>query len=331
MLDQIYVSTAGGSANGAATTNLPSGTVTKSGAAAAAAGSLSLDSARNAATNALAASGHSSASSGAAVSTAQETMIPLSAIAHFERGNTPLSVNHQGSFVTTTISYNLALGDSESDAENEIKAAEAEIRMPASVHEVAGGGNAMFAESFSSMPLLLAIAILSIYIVLGILYESVVHPFTILSTLPSAGLGALVGQWVFGLEFTIISAIAVVLLIGIVKKNAILMVDFAIEARRERGLTPFDAIYQACLMRFRPIMMTTFAAVLGAVPLAIGFGEGGEVRQPLGVSIVGGLLVSQILTLYTTPVIYLYFDRLSVWMERRRGFRGRRAAPAAAE
>jgi multidrug efflux pump len=331
MLDQIYVSTAGGAANGAATTNLPSGTVTQSGAAAAAAGSQSLDSARNAATNALAASGHSSASSGAAVSTAQETMIPLSGIAKFERGNTPLSVNHQGSFVTTTISYNLALGDSESDAEKEIKAAEAEIQMPASVHEVTGGGNAMFADSFSSMPLLLAVAILSIYIVLGILYESVVHPFTILSTLPSAGLGALVGQMVFGLEFTIISAIAVVLLIGIVKKNAILMVDFAIEARRERGLTPFDAIYQACLMRFRPIMMTTFAAVLGAVPLAIGFGEGGEVRQPLGVSIVGGLLVSQILTLYTTPVIYLYLDRLSVWMERRRGFRGRRAAPAAAE
>jgi multidrug efflux pump len=332
MLDQIYISTAGGGANGAATTNLPSGTVTKSGATAAAAGSASLDSARNAATNALAASGRSSASSGAAVSTAQETMIPLSAIAHYERGNTPLSVNHQGSFVTTTISYNLALGDSESDAAKEIKAAEAEIHMPAAVHEVTGGGNAIFADSFSSLPLLLVVAILSIYIVLGILYESTVHPFTILSTLPSAGLGALLGQMLFGLEFTIISAIAVVLLIGIVKKNAIMMVDFAIEARRTRNLTPFDAIYQACLMRFRPIMMTTFAAVLGAVPLAVGFGEGGEVRQPLGVSIVGGLLVSQVLTLYTTPVIYLYLDRLSVWMERRRwGFRRRGAAPSAAE
>jgi len=329
MLDEIYISTAGGAAKGSATTNLPSGTVTQSGATAAAAGSASLDSARNAATNALAASGRSSASAGAAVSTAKETMIPLSAIAHYQRGNTPLSINHQGGFVTTTISYNLALGDSESDAAAEIRAAAAEIHMPASVHEVTSGANAMFAESFSNMPLLLAIAILSIYIVLGILYESAIHPITILSTLPSAGLGALIGQMAFGLEFTVISAIAVVLLIGIVKKNAILMVDFAIDARRERGLNPFDAIYQACLMRFRPIMMTTFAAVLGAVPLAIGFGEGGEVRRPLGVSIVGGLLVSQILTLYTTPVIYLYLDRFGLWMERKRAnWRGKEAAPA---
>jgi multidrug efflux pump len=333
MLDDIYISTAGGSAKGSATTNLPSGAVTKSGATAAAAGSASLDSARNASTNAIAASGRSSASAGAAVSTAKETMVPLSAIARYERDNTPLSVNHQGAFVTTTISYNLTLGDSESDALEEIRAAKTEIQMPASVHEVAGGGNAMFADSFSNMPLLLAIAILSIYIVLGILYESAIHPITILSTLPSAGLGALIGQMAFGIEFTVISAIAVVLLIGIVKKNAILMVDFAIDARRERGLTPFEAIYEACLMRFRPIMMTTFAAVLGAVPLAIGFGEGGEVRRPLGVSIVGGLLVSQILTLYTTPVIYLYLDRFSLWMERMRAAWGRRggAAPQAAE
>ncbi|MCW2274406.1 nodulation protein [Rhodoblastus acidophilus] len=332
MLDEIYISTAGGAAKGSATTNLPSGAVTKSGDTTAAAGSASLDSARNASTNALAASGRSSASAGAAVSTAQETMIPLSAIARYERGNTPLSVNHQGGFVTTTISYNLALGDTESDADAEIRAAAADIHMPASVHPVTNGANAMFAESFSNMPLLLMIAILSIYIVLGILYESAIHPITILSTLPSAGLGALIGQMAFGIEFTVISAIAVVLLIGIVKKNAILMVDFAIDARRERGLSPFEAIYEACLMRFRPIMMTTFAAVLGAVPLAIGFGEGGEVRRPLGVSIVGGLLVSQILTLYTTPVIYLYLDRFSLWMERKRAnWKGQRAAESPAE
>jgi len=327
MLDEIYISTSGGGANGSKTTNLPSGAVTKSGSATTTAGSASLDSARNAATNALAASGRSSASSGAAVSTAKETMIPLSAIAHYERGNTPLSVNHQGGFVTTTISYNLDVGDSESGASAEIRAASAEIGLPSAVHEVTNGGNAMFAESFANMPLLLLIAILSIYIVLGVLYESAIHPITILSTLPSAGLGALLGQMAFGIKFTVISAIAVVLLIGIVKKNAIMMVDFAIEARRERGLSPFEAIHQACLMRFRPIMMTTFAAVLGAVPLAIGFGEGGEVRQPLGVSIVGGLLVSQLLTLYTTPVIYLYLDRFGLWVERKRANWGRRRAP----
>jgi multidrug efflux pump len=331
MLDEIYISTAGGGAQGSATTNLPSGAVTQSGATAASAGSASLDSARNAATNALAASGRSSASSGAAVSTAKETMIPLSAIARYERDNTPLSVNHQGGFVTTTISYNLDLGDSESNALEEIKAAEADIHMPASVHAVTSGANQIFVDSFSSMPLLLLIAIISIYIVLGILYESAIHPFTILSTLPSAGLGALIGQMAFGIEFTVISAIAVVLLVGIVKKNAILMVDFAIEARRDRNLSPFDAIYQACLMRFRPIMMTTFAAVLGAVPLAVGFGEGGEVRQPLGVSIVGGLLVSQMLTLFTTPVVYLYLDRFSLWLERRRAAWRGEGAPAPAE
>ncbi len=318
MLDQIYISTAGGAANGTLTTQLPSGSVTQPGAAAAAAGSASLDAARNAATNALAASGKSSASSGAAVSTAKETMVPLSAIAHYQRGNAPLSVNHQGAFVTTTISYNLDLGASESDGLAEIRAAEAEIHMPASVHAVPGGGNQMFADSFSNMPLLFAAALVSIYIVLGVLYESAIHPLTIISTLPSAGLGALVGQMAFGIEFTIVSAIAVVLLIGIVKKNAIMMVDFAIDARRERGLAPLEAITEACLLRFRPIMMTTFAAVLGAVPLAIGFGEGGEIRRPLGIAIVGGLLVSQALTLYTTPVVYLYLDRFSLWLERRR-------------
>ena len=326
MLDEIYISTSGGGANGTATSNLPSGVVTVKGASAAAAGAQGLDSARNAATNALAASGKSSASSGAAVSTAKETMVPLSAIAHFQRGNAPLSVNHQGPFVTTTLSYNLALGDSLSDALAEIKAAEDEIRMPTNFHGLPSGSAQVFAESFATLPLLFVAALFTIYIVLGVLYESAIHPLTIISTLPSAGLGALIGLLAFNIEFSIISAIAVVLLIGIVKKNAILMVDFAIEARRDRGLAPVDAIYQACMLRFRPIMMTTFAAMLGALPLAIGFGEGGEIRRPLGVAIVGGLLVSQALTLYTTPVIYLYLDRFSLWLERRRAALATKAA-----
>ncbi len=322
MLEQIYVSTAGGAANGVALSNLPGGAVTQkaaAGAAAAAAGSASLDSARNAATNALAASGKSSASSGAAVSTAKETMVPLSAFAHFERGNAPLSINHQGPFVTTTISFNLAPTDALSDGIAEIKAAEAEIRMPASIHGGASGTALVFANSFKTLPLLFLTAIFAIYIVLGVLYESTIHPITIISTLPSAGVGALLGLWLFNIEFSIISAIGVILLIGIVKKNAIMMVDFAIVAKRDHAATSYDAIYEACMLRFRPILMTTFAAILGALPLALSFGEGGELRRPLGVSIVGGLIISQLLTLFTTPVVYLYLDRLSVWLNKRRG------------
>ena len=317
MLDQIYVSTAGGAANGVALSNLPGGTVSKNaaaGAVAAAAGSASLDSARNAATNALAASGKSSASAGAAVSTTLETMVPLSAFAHYERSNAALSINHAGPFVTTTISFNLAPTDALSDGIAEIKATEAEIRMPASIQGAASGTALVFAESFKSMPLLFLTAILAIYIVLGILYESTIHPITIISTLPSAGVGALLGLWLFNIEFSIISAIGVILLIGIVKKNAIMMVDFAIVAKKDHGANSYDAIYEACMLRFRPILMTTFAAILGALPLALSFGEGGELRRPLGVSIVGGLIISQLLTLFTTPVVYLYLDRFSLWL-----------------
>ena len=334
MLDQIYVSTAGGAANGVATTSLPSGAVTKiapageTATAAAAAGSASLDSARNAATNALAASGKSSASSGSAVSTAKETMIPLSAFSHYERGNTPLEINHQGPFTTTTISFNLDPKDSLGAGLAEIHAAEAEIRMPSSVHGSTSGTAQVFADSFSSMPLLFLTALVAVYIVLGVLYESYIHPITILSTLPSAGVGAILGLMIFGIDFSIIAAIGVILLIGIVKKNAIMMVDFAIAAKRDHNASSYDAIYEACILRFRPIMMTTMAAMLGAAPLAISFGEGGELRRPLGVSIVGGLMISQLLTLYTTPVVYLYMDRFSLWSAaQRRRFATRRGKP----
>ncbi len=327
MLDQIYVSTAGGAANGVALSNLPGGSVTKKGASATAAGSLSLDTARNAATNALAASGKSSASSGSAVSTVQETMAPLSAVTHFERGNAPLAINHSGPFVTTTISFNLDLHDSLQDGLAEIHAAEAEIHMPTSVHGSPSGTAQVFAKSFKSMPLLLGVALLAIYIVLGVLYESTIHPITILSTLPSAGVGAFLALMLFHIQFSIIAGLGIILLIGIVKKNAIMMVDFAIVAKRDHAATSYDAIYEACMLRFRPIMMTTMAAILGAVPLALSFGEGGEIRRPLGVSIVGGLIISQMLTLFTTPVVYLYLDRFSVWANARR----RGAAPRAAD
>ena len=338
MLEEIYISTAGGAANGSATSNLPGGSVTKQApagetATSAAAGSASLDSARNAATNALAASGKSTASAGAAVSTTQETMIPLSAISHYERGNTSLSINHEGPFITTTISFNLDPKDSLSDGIAEIHAAEAEIRMPTSVHGAASGSALLFASSFASLPFLFLTAIVAIYIVLGILYESLVHPITILSTLPSAGVGALLALMALHIQFDVIAAIGVILLIGIVKKNAIMMVDFAIVARNTKGLGPRDAIYEACMLRLRPILMTTCAAILGALPLAISFGEGGEIRRPLGVAIVGGLMVSQVLTLYTTPVIYVYLDRFSLWAnaKRRRFFSPSAQAAGAAQ
>ena len=332
MLDQIYVSTAGGAANGVALSNLPGGSVTRKGVAASAAGSLALDTARNAATNALAASGKSSASSGSAVSTVQEPMVPLSAITHFERGNAPLAINHSGPFVTTTISFNLDVHNSLQDGLAEIHAAEAEIHMPASVHGSPSGTAQVFAQSFKTMPMLLGLAILAIYIVLGILYESLIHPITIISTLFPAGVGALLALKLFDIPLTIIAGLGIILLIGIVKKNAIMMVDFAIVAKRDHAATSRDAIYEACMLRFRPIMMTTCAAILGAVPLALSFGEGGEIRRPLGVAIVGGLVISQLLTLFTTPVVYLYLDRFSVWANERRGRLGTRPAePAPAE
>jgi multidrug efflux pump len=291
------------------------------------AGAIASDTARNQANNALANSGRGSTSTGAAVATAAETMVPLSAIAHYETGNTPLAVNHQALFVASTISFNLAPGVSLSQAQQAIDTAVRRLDMPAAVRGSFQGTAAAFQQSLAGEPLLIAAAVVAVYIVLGVLYESYVHPITILSTLPSAGVGAILALIVTDTEFSIIALIGVILLIGIVKKNAIMMIDFALDAERSRGLTSREAIYQACLKRFRPIMMTTLAAMLGAVPLAIGFGEGAELRRPLGISIVGGLIVSQVLTLYTTPVIYLYLDRFRLWAQQRwRGIGGPRLA-----
>ena len=332
-LKQIYISTAGGNASGTQKTNAVVGTVaTAKTASTTTAATIAASSARNAATNALANVGKGSASSAAAVSTSKETMVPLSSVASFSTSNTPLSVSHQGSFVATTISFNIAPGKALSDASAVIAQAMQDIGMPAAIHGSFQGTAQTFQKSLQTVPLLIGAALLAIYIVLGVLYESYVHPITILSTLPSAGVGALLALMAFGLDFSIIAAIGVILLIGIVKKNAILMIDFALEAERSRGLHPREAIFEACLMRFRPIMMTTAAAMLGALPLALSFGDGGELRRPLGISIVGGLAVSQVLTLYTTPVVYLYLDRFRLFCKRQwhRAFPGL-AAPEAAE
>jgi len=269
--------------------------------------------ARNAFTNALANTGHGPTSAGAAVSTTQETMIPLAAVTHYRPGQTPLTVNHQGLFVASTISFNLLEGKSLGEALNEIDRAIARIHLPGSIHGSLAGTAQLFQQSLGKEPILILAAIAAVYILLGVLYESYIHPITILSTLPSAGVGAILALIVFHTEFDIIGLIGVFLLIGIVKKNAIMMVDFAIEAKRLRHLNSYDAIYEACLLRFRPIIMTTSAAILGAVPLALSFGNGGEIRRPLGIAIMGGLIVSQALTLYTTPVLYLCMDQLGRW------------------
>ncbi len=257
------------------------------------------------------------ASTGVAVSSSPEGMTPLSAIGTWADSSTPTSVNHQDTSPATTISFNLADGKSLSDATDAIARAQASIGMPATVHGSFQGTAQTFQASLATLPVLIVAAIVAIYLVLGILYESYIHPITVLSTLPSAGVGAVIALILFHIEFSIIAFIGVILLIGIVKKNAILMIDFALVAEREHGLDTRSAIRQAALTRFRPIMMTTFAAILGALPLAIGWGDGSELRQPLGVTIIGGLMVSQVITLITTPVIYLYLDR----------FRRRRPAP----
>ena len=243
--------------------------------------------------------------------------MPLSAFSTYGPTNTPLGVNHQGQFAASTISFNLPPDASLSDATAAVKQAMDEIGVPTSVHGTFQGTARAFQASLDNQPVLILTALLTLYIVLGILYESVIHPITILSTLPSAGVGALLALLAFGTELSIIAFIGIILLIGIVKKNAIMMIDFAIDAERNRGLAPEKAIFEACLLRFRPIMMTTMAALLGAVPLAIGFGEGAEMRRPLGIAIVGGLVFSQLLTLYTTPVVYLYLDRFGIWASRR--------------
>jgi len=299
---------------------------------AATAATIAGSSARNAATNALANTGKGSASSAAAVSTSKETMVPLSVFSSFGPGDTPLAVNHQGLFVATTISFNLAPGKALGDATKAIDDAVRQIGMPASIHGSFAGTAQTFQQSLNSEPVLIAAALVAVYIVLGVLYESYMHPITILSTLPSAGVGAVLALLVFGTPFTIIALIGVILLIGIVKKNAIMMIDFALDAERTHNMDPRDAIFEACRLRFRPIMMTTMAAMLGALPLALSFGTGGELRRPLGISIVGGLMLSQVLTLYTTPVVYLYLDRFRLAAGRRwRDVPSIGTAPGAAE
>ncbi len=310
ILDDIFVSTAGGSISGTQGTNAVIGTSVAHNARVSAA-SVAQDTVRNSKLNAIAVLGHGAASTGSAVSTSTETMIPLSTVAHFGSGKTPLAVNHQGHYVAATISYNLADGKSLSEGEKAIAEASAAIHMPNSVHGDYAGTAKFFQDQNNNTPLLLLAAIATLYIVLGILYESTKHPITILSTLPSAGVGALLALMAFNTEFSIIALIGILLLIGIVKKNAIMMVDVALQAKRERGLASIDAIYYACILRFRPILMTTMVAMFGALPLAIGHGDGAELRQPLGISVMGGLFVSQILTLYTTPVVFLLLDRAS--------------------
>jgi multidrug efflux pump subunit AcrB len=242
------------------------------------------------------------------------SQVPLKAVTHLVNDTTPLAVNHSGVFPSITISFNLSPGVSLGDAVVDIQNAERDIGMPASIHGNFSGTAQAFQASLGSMPLLIVAALVTVYIVLGILYESLIHPITILSTLPSAGVGALLALITMHTDLTVIAVIGIILLIGIVKKNAIMMIDFALEAERNGGKSPEEAIFQACSLRFRPITMTTIAALLGGLPLAIGGGTGSELRTPLGISIVGGLIFSQMLTLFTTPVIYLYLDRLRLWL-----------------
>jgi multidrug efflux pump len=244
------------------------------------------------------------------VKSSNGTQVPLSTFTHFVSQLTPLSINHQGQFPATTISFNLRPGNSIGDAVEQIDKATKDMNLPIAVNTAFQGSAAAFEASLQNEPLLILAALITVYIVLGVLYESYIHPVTILSTLPSAGIGAILALMLFKIDLSVIALIGIILLIGIVKKNAIMMIDFALEAEREQGMPAEEAIYQACLLRFRPIMMTTMAALLGGVPLALGTGTGSELRRPLGITIVGGLIVSQILTLFTTPVVYLFFDRI---------------------
>jgi multidrug efflux pump len=249
------------------------------------------------------------------VRSASGTQVPLSQFVKMTHTTAPLALSHQGQFPAVTLSFNLAHG-SLGDAVEAIHRVEAEIGLPPPIRADFSGTAKAFKDSLASEPLLILAALVTVYIVLGVLYESYIHPITILSTLPSAGIGALLALMICGSEFSVIALIGIILLIGIVKKNAIMMIDFALEAEREHGMSPEESIHQACLLRFRPIMMTTLAALLGGLPLALGSGSGSELRRPLGIAIVGGLLISQVLTLYTTPVVYLYMDRLGRYLSR---------------
>jgi len=254
--------------------------------------------------------------------------VPLGAFTHFESGIAPLALNHQGQFPSVTFSFNLAPGVALGDATKVIEAVQKELDMPLSVQASFQGTAQAFISSLSNEPLLILAAIVTVYLILGVLYESYIHPITILSTLPSAGAGAILALLISGTELGVVALIGIILLIGIVQKNAIMMIDFALDLERREKKPPAEAIYQACLLRLRPILMTTFAALFGGLPLALSNGVGAELRKPLGIAIVGGLIVSQVLTLYTTPVIYLYFGRLAAWVTRSRPASAPAAAPA---
>ncbi len=320
-LDQIYLSTAAGNATGTAQTQMSGKTVSGISTKTVASGTnpLNANPVANQQNNAISNS-RGGNSSGSADSTAAETMVPLTALASFSARHTATQVNHQGGMVAATISFNLPAGGSLSQAQIAIDEASQAIGMPASIHGAFAGAAQAFSQSMGTVPLLILAALGVVYIVLGVLYENTIHPLTILSTLPSAGIGATLALLIFGTPFSVIAMIGIILLIGIVKKNGIMMVDVAIQLQRHEGLPAKQAIHQAAVVRLRPIMMTTFAAVLGAVPLAIAIGQGASLRQPLGVTVMGGLLLSQVFTLYTTPVIYLYLDRLRArvarWSER---------------
>ena len=307
-LKDLYVSTAGGSLSGLESTMGAAGAfqfagVTRTGAAA------------NYALNQIASSG-GAASTGSALSTAAETMVPLSAFAHYGPGITPLAVNHQGPFVATTFSFNLPPGEALGVATAAIQRTLEDLHVPIGIHGEFAGNARVFRQTVEEEPLLVLAALAAVYIVLGVLYESLAQPITILSTLPSSGVGAVLALLLFGEPFSLIALIGVILLIGVVLKNAIMMVDVALVAQREAGVDAARAIHEACLLRFRPIMMTTIAAMLGALPLALMSGQGSEMRRPLGIAVVGGLAISQVLTLYTTPIVYLYLDRFRLWFAR---------------
>jgi multidrug efflux pump len=320
-LRDVFISTTGGSVSGTQSSAAAGGAFSVGSSSTSAASSsadpsaaeAAADAVRNQQLNSLTNSARGASSTGASVSTRVSTMVPLSALASYAPGTTPLAVNHQGPFVATTFSFNLPQGQSMDGAIAAIQKTMAKINVPISIHGESAGTAQVFQKSFQNMPFLLLAAILTIYITLGVLYESLIHPVTILSTLPSAGVGAVLALLLFKAQLDLIAVIGIILLIGIVKKNAIIMIDFAIDLERREGLSSRDAIYKACMLRFRPIMMTTTGAILGALPLAIGMGEGSELRQPLGISVVGGLFLSQILTLYTTPVVFLYMDRFGNW------------------
>ena len=245
-------------------------------------------------------------------------MVPLSQFATISPSTAPLAINHQGQFPSVTLSFNLAPNSTIGAAVSAVQKAAADLHMPPSIATSFQGNAQAFQSSLSSTPILILAALVAIYLILGVLYESTIHPLTIISTLPSAGLGALLTLMVVGMPLDVIGIIGIILLIGIVKKNGIMLVDFALAEERDHGLSAEEAIHRACLLRFRPILMTTLAALLGGVPLMLGTGTGSQIRQPLGYAIVGGLLISQLLTLFTTPVVYIYMDQLSGWLERRR-------------